>query len=169
MRSPLWSTLLFLPALCHAQVHLSNTSVTPATSGTARVMSIQATQTATFEGSLDQLHERLQLTDAQQPAWIRYADSVQAYSAQFFSEKPHSAYAAEAAPRQVKLLAERLQGRVDAIREIERTAKTLYAQLSTQQQKTADQHLLASIPSFGFPPSAPYSISTTQVKLKVSQ
>jgi len=155
MRSTLWSTLLFLPILCHAQVHLSNTSVAQAAPDTARVMSIEPTQTVSFDGSLDQLHERLQLTDPQQAAWAAYAISVKTYGAKFFAEKPPSAYAAETAPRQVEELAKRLQGRLDAVREIERTAKALYALLNTQQQKTADQRLMASIPSFGMPPHAP--------------
>ena len=153
MRALLWTTVFFLPALCPAQVQLSNTPANPVPA--ARVMSIEPTQTVDFDGSLAQLRRRLQLTDAQQAAWTRYADSVDAYGKKFFEENPLSAYAAEAAPRQVELLAQRLQDRLAAMREIARRAQGLYTLLSAQQQKTADQHLMASIPSFGNAPRAP--------------
>ena len=153
MRLPFWSTLLFLPALCHAQVQLSNT-VSLAPSGTERVMSIQPTQTVRYGGDLNQLHDRLQLTDAQQPAWTGYSDSVKAYSALFFSETPLSAHQTESAPQQVERIATKLQNRLDSIREIERKTQTLYAVLNPQQQKTADQQLMASIPVFGNSPGA---------------
>jgi len=150
MRSTLWSTLLFLPILCHAQVPPS--PQTP--SGSVRVMSIQPTQTVRFAGDLKQLYERLQLTDAQLPEWDRYADSVKAYSALVFSETPVSAYLAEAAPQQVERMANRLQKRLAAIREMEQQTKALYAVLNPQQQKIADQQLMASIPVFGNSPGA---------------
>jgi hypothetical protein len=47
----------------------------------------------------------------------------------------------------------RLQDRVNAVQSIAREAKALYAVLDAQQKKTADLHLMASIPVFGNPPT----------------
>ena len=146
MRIPLWTTLLLVPTLCLAQADAS-----PPPKG-ARIMTLQPTQTVEFEGSLKQLRTRLQVNGEQQAAWTIYERSVQAYSSLFFGEKPLSASAAEAAPRQVELLAERMQSRANAVRDIARTAKALYATLNAQQQQTADRYLMASIPAFGNPP-----------------
>ena len=146
MRIPLWTSLLLVPTLCLAQAEVSQPP-----KGT-RIMALQPTQTVEFEGSLPQLRTRLQVTGAQEAAWTDYERSVQAYSNLFFSEKPLSATAAEPAPRQVELLLERMQKRVNAVADIARTAKTLYALLNAEQQKIADRYLMASIPSFGNPP-----------------
>jgi hypothetical protein len=153
MRIPLWTTLLLVPTLAMAQAETSTPPATKVISSAVRMMAIEPTQSVDFDGSLKQLRGRLQLTQAQQSAWTGYENSVQAYSQQFFAEKPLSATASEPAPRQVELLAERLQARVKAMQDIGREAAALYAVLDAQQQKTADQHLLASIPVFGNPPT----------------
>ncbi len=146
MRIPLWTSLLFVPTLVLAQAGISQPS------GGTRVMAITSTQTVEFEGSLQQLRARLQVTGTQQAAWTDYERSVQAYSDLFFAEKPLAASSAEAAPRQVELLTERMQSRVNAMQDIARAAKTMYALLNVQQQKIADRYLMASIPAFGNPP-----------------
>ncbi len=146
MRFTLWTSLLLVPTLCLAQAEVSQPPQG------ARLMTLQNTQTVEFEGSLQQLRMRLQLTGSQQAAWTDYERSVQGYSSLFFAEKPLLASATDAAPRQVNLLAERMQSRVNALRDIARTAQALYAVLNVQQQKIADQYLMASIPVFGNPP-----------------
>jgi hypothetical protein len=115
------------------------------------MMAIESTQTVDFDGSLKQLHGRLQLTQAQQPAWIGFEKNVHAYSELFFAEKPLSASAVETAPRQVEIMAERLQKRVNAVQDITFETKALYATLDAAQQKTANLHLLTSISVFGNP------------------
>lgn len=147
MRNALWPTLLLLPLLAVAQSTTGNPA--PATE---RIMVIQPTQTARYEGDLLQLHGRLVITDTQQAAWARYAGSVEAYTKLFYGEQPQSAYPNETAPRQLERMNERIHGRVLALQHIESQAKDLYATLSPQQRKTADQYLTASIPSFGFQP-----------------
>jgi hypothetical protein len=148
MRTRLLILATLVPALCSAQLPNSSTATS-----SVRIMSVEQTQTVGFNGSLSQLHDRLQLTDAQQPAWTRYAASVQAYSTLFFSETQASAFLSEAAPRQVERIAGTIQNRLNALRDIERNTQALYAVLNPQQQKTADQHLTASIPIFGNSPS----------------
>jgi hypothetical protein len=151
MRKIFWTSLLLWPALCLAQTsNLPESKVVPSS---IWMMAIEPTQTVDFEGSLKQLRGRLQLIEAQQSAWTVFEKSVQAYSQQFFAEKPLSASKGESAPRQVELLAERLQQRVNAVKDIGREANALYVVLDAQQQKTADLHLIASIPVFGNSPS----------------
>jgi hypothetical protein len=151
MRKLFWTSVLLVPALCAAQSN--NPPEGKVVSTSIRMMSIEPTQTVDFEGSLKQLRGRLQLKEAQQSAWTVFEKSVQAFSFQFFAEKPLSASANESAPRQVELMAERMQKRLVAVQDIGREAKALYAVLDAQQQKTADLHLIASIPVFGAPPS----------------
>jgi hypothetical protein len=151
MRIPLWIFILLLPALCLAQAEPGKPSTG---SAAVRIMSVEPTQTVHFVGSLDDLQEHLQLTAAQQASWALYRASVEAYSQLFFGELPLASYASEPATRQVERLAERLQSRAHAMQEIARTSKALYAVLNGAQQKTADRHLLASIPVFGYPPAS---------------
>jgi hypothetical protein len=115
-------------------------------------MAVQPTQSVRFAGDLQQLRERLQISATQQAAWATYQRSVEAYSEQFFAETPLSSYAAQTAPKQISLLADTWQSRVDTLRTIERNVQALYALLDARQKQTADQHLLASIPVFGNPP-----------------
>lgn len=148
MRKVLWLTLsLYLPPVAYAQVQ-PDTRPMPA----VRVMAIEPTQTVQFNGSLPQLRERLHLSDAQQTAWARYAGSVSAYTRLFFEEKPQSDFPGEAAPRQLERMNARIRARTEALQTIETEARALYAELRAEQQATADQHLLATIPVFGFLP-----------------
>jgi hypothetical protein len=153
MRLPVWTSLLLVPTLAMAQAGADPSPDTKVVSTSIRMMAIEPTQTVDFDGSLKQLNGRLQLTQAQQSAWTGFEKSVQGYSAQFFAEAPLSAYAGEPAPRQVERMAVRLQDRVNAVQSIAREAKALYAVLDAQQKKTADLHLMASIPVFGNPPT----------------
>ena len=152
MRLPLWTSILLVPTLAMAQPEAKHAPAAQVISTNIRMMAIEPTQTVDFDGSLKQLRARLQLTPAQQSAWSSYESSVQAYSELFFAEKPVSASAGEPAPVQVERMAERMLNRVNAVQDIVREAKALYTLLNAQQQKTADQHLLASIPVFGNPP-----------------
>jgi len=147
MRIALWPTLLLLPMLAVAQ----GTATTPAPA-TARIMVLQPTQTARYEGDLLQLRGRLVLTGAQQSAWARFAGSVEAYTKLVFGERPQSAYPDDTTPRQLERMNGRLHDRMLALQNIESLASDLYTTLSQQQKTTADQYLMASIPSFGLQP-----------------
>lgn len=147
MRNALWPTLLLLPLLAAAQGVTGNPA--PATE---RTMVLQPTQTARYEGDLLQLRERLVITDAQQPAWARFAGSVEAYTKLVFAERPQSAYPQDTAPRQLERMNGRLHDRMLALQKVESQAGNLYTALSPQQRTSADQYLMASIPSFGLQP-----------------
>jgi protein CpxP len=156
MRKALWfPTLLlpalFLPALAAAQAAPGREAPAP-----VRVMVIENTPpTVSFDESLAQLQERLQVKPAQQAAWAGFVRSVDAYSRQFFAERPQSAYPDEPAPRQLERMNQRMAERMAALKQIEAQAKALYATLTPAQQKTADRYLLATLPSFGFLPLKP--------------
>ena len=95
------------------------------------------------------LLDRLQLLDAQMPAWAAYRARVEAYSRTFYDEKPLAAFATEPAPRQVGHLVDNLSNRLAALEDVEASAKALYALLTPAQQKIADQYLAASVPMLG--------------------
>lgn len=139
---------LLLPALAAAQAAPGREAPAP-----ARVLVIEGTPpTVSFDESLAQLQERLQIKPAQQAAWAGFVRSVDAYSRQFFAERPQSAYPDEPTPRQLERMNQRMADRMAALQHIEAQAKTLYAALTPVQQKNADRYLLAAIPSFGFQP-----------------
>ncbi len=103
---------------------------------------------ASYDGNRAQVRDRLQLTDEQQAYWERYEASLDAYSKLFYEEKPLTAYAADAAPRQFARMTDSLQNRLAALEDIERSAKELYAVLTDAQKKTATQSLLSTVPVF---------------------
>ena len=154
MRKLLCASLFIWPALCLAQTGNINPSNAKVASASMRMMAIEPTQTVDFDGSLKQFRGRLLLTQAQQSVWTGFEKSVQAYSNLYFMEKPTSASIGESAPRQLELMAARLQKRANAVQDIARDTKELYAVLNAEQQKTADLYLLSSIPVFGNPPNA---------------
>jgi hypothetical protein len=101
-----------------------------------------------YDSSLEQVRDRLGLTPEQQPLWLTYASKVDAYNGLYYREKPVLASQEDAAPRQIGRLVDTLQNRLAALEDIERAAKSLYASLSPEQQKTANQMLLSTVPTF---------------------
>ena len=101
-----------------------------------------------FDGSLAQVHDKLQLTDTQAPLWADYVARLDEYSRVFYGELPAAAYRDDAAPRQIGRLTDKMQVRLAVRDEIEGAAKALYAVLSPEQKKTADQLLITTIPVF---------------------
>ncbi len=103
---------------------------------------------ASYDGNRAQVRDRLQLTEEQSAYWERYEASLDAYSKLFYEEKPLSAYAADAAPRQFARMTDSLQNRLAALEDIERSAKELYAVLSDAQRKIATRSLVSTVPVF---------------------
>jgi hypothetical protein len=101
-----------------------------------------------FDSTLEQVRDRLALTPEQQVLWRAYESRVDAYTGLHYREKPTIPSEEEAAPRQIGKLVDALQNRLAALEEVESAAKTLYASLSPGQQKTANQMLLSTIPTF---------------------
>jgi hypothetical protein len=101
-----------------------------------------------YDSTLEQVRDRLALTPEQLPLWRAYAGKVDAYTGLHYREKPAIASQEEAAPRQIGKLVDTLQNRLAALEEVEAAAKPLYASLNPEQQKTANQMLLSTIPTF---------------------
>ena len=101
-----------------------------------------------YDSTLEQLRDRLQLTPEQQGLWHAYEGKVDAYTGLYYREKPVLASEGDSATRQVGRLVDKLQNRLAALEDVEGAAKSLYSGLSPEQQKTANQMLLSTIPTF---------------------
>jgi hypothetical protein len=99
--------------------------------------------------TLGAVHDRLKLSNAQEPYWESYVARIDAYTQVFYQEKPASALTGDTAPRQIARTIDNMQNRLAVLDEVERSAKALYAMLDASQKETADQSLLATIPVFG--------------------
>ena len=112
--------------------------------------------TGKMEITLEQLRDRLLLKPEQQALWIAYAAKVGAYTDVFYREKPVLASQESTATHQVARLVDAMQNRLAALEEVESAAKNLFASLSPDQQKTANQLLIATLPTFSsYAPNAP--------------
>lgn len=109
-----------------------------------------------LEITLEQLRDRLLLKPEQQALWSAYAAKVGAYAEVFYREKPVLASQESTATHQVARLVDAMQNRLAALEEVEFAAKNLFASLSPDQQKTANQLLIATIPTLSsYAPNAP--------------
>ncbi len=143
MKKHLYTCLLLLPMLGSARAQGSLEAPRPS----ANTIAVSAAAKVP-ETSLSQVQERLKLTDSQRALWAEYVARIDAYSLVYYSERPASAFAGDAAPRQIGRLSDNLQNRLAALDEVESAAKALYAALDTSQRQTADQLLLATVPVF---------------------
>jgi hypothetical protein len=100
------------------------------------------------EITLEQLRDRLTLSEAQRGLWQAFEAKVRDCTEDFYREKPVLASQEVTAPQQISRLVDKQQNRLAALEEVERASKNLYAALNPAQQKTANQWLLATIPSF---------------------
>lgn len=101
----------------------------------------------------EQLRDKLKITPEQQPLWDKYVARLEAYTQQFFRERPALASEDEAAPQQITRLVMNHQNRLAGLEDIEQAAKALYSALDADQKKMANLWLLASIPTFTGPPA----------------
>ena len=104
---------------------------------------------ARMDNSLSALQGKLALQEAQWPAWQRYEAAVGAYITLHYQQNPVLASAKDAAPQQIRRLVDQQSNRLAALEDIESAAKALYAVLNSEQQATANQQLLGTIPSIG--------------------
>ena len=97
---------------------------------------------------INQLHDRLALSPQQQTAWAAYENYVAAYNSVYYRQKPVVPAPDDVAPRQISRLVDNLQNRLAALEDVELAAKALYASLDTDQQKVANEMLIATVPTF---------------------
>ena len=97
--------------------------------------------------ALDTLRDKLQLTPAQQALWQQYVVRLEAYTQQFYRERPPLPSEDAPAPQQITRLVMNHQNRLSGLEDIEQAAKALYNSLDAGQQKTGNLLLLSSIPT----------------------
>jgi hypothetical protein len=103
---------------------------------------------AIHEVTFPQVSDRLGLSDSQQGLWDLFKSSVDAYSGTYYRQKPVVPSPEDAATHQIGRMVDNLQNRLAALEDVESAAKNLYASLTPQQQKIANELLILTIPTF---------------------
>lgn len=156
MKKTLWPLLLLAPLAGWSQ---TGTPPAPPEGEGGPPASVSAlgypNSSGNYQDLLVQLRDKLALTPQQQPLWRTYEAKVDAYSGQYARERPVLPSAEETAPQQFARLVQNQQNRLAALEELEQAARTLYAGLTAEQQKTANQLLLTTVPTFGGGRSGP--------------
>jgi hypothetical protein len=148
LKTLLFASLLIWSTLGSAQAQNTNSPASAPSNTPQNSTSPTALPVAAPDTNLSQVHDRLKLTDSQQPLWLAYVKRIDDYNKVYYFEKPVSALSGDAAPRQIGRLFDNMQNRLAAFDEVEQTAKALYAALDPGQKQTADQLLLSTIPVF---------------------
>jgi len=110
-----------------------------------------------IEVTLHEFHEDLKLTDAQEPAWETYVEKLRALARDVARES-------RSRPAQLDLLqridriVDSARNRLTALEDIAQSAKSLYAGLTPEQQKTADPRL-ANIIAMPLAARSPMSVN----------
>ena len=110
-----------------------------------------------LEVTLHEFHEDLKLTDAQEPAWETYVEKLKALARDVARES-------RSRPAQLDLLqridriVDSARNRLTALEDIAQSAKSLYAGLTPEQQKTADPRL-ANIIAMPLAARSPMSVN----------
>lgn len=107
---------------------------------------------AARELTLTQVHERLGLNPAQQELWRWFENRVEAYVSTYYRQKSVLPSPDDPATHQVGRMVDNLQNRLAALEQVESATRNLYASLTSEQQKTANQLLIQTIPNFGAAP-----------------
>jgi hypothetical protein len=97
---------------------------------------------------LPQVRDLLLLTAQQQALWHVFESKVDAYTDAYYRQKPVLPGQDDTATHQIGRMVDNLQNRLAALEDVESAAKALYASLAPEQQKTANQMLLLTIPTF---------------------
>lgn len=153
-----WLMIAFGPIVCWAQSDGKIVPLEGSKTVEVRKPPAYASSAGIYDVTLPQVRDHLALTAQQQPLWSAYESTVNAYAASYYREKPVLPSQEDTAPHQIGRLVDNLQNRLASLEEIERAAKTLYASLTPEQQKIANQMMISTIPTFtssgsGFSPS----------------
>lgn len=98
--------------------------------------------------ALAQLQQSLALTPQQQGYWQAYLERLEAYTQLHYRTRPAPRVGTETATRQFAYLIDQLQNRLAALEDIENAVVALYASLTPEQRKLADQQLYPTLPVF---------------------
>ena len=100
-----------------------------------------------IEGRLAFLKTELKITDAQMPQWNRFAEALRGASASMrgMRQGMMQGGAETTAPARLETYVSALSSRVDALRTVKTALDPLYAALSDEQKKQADEMMLGSM------------------------
>lgn len=101
--------------------------------------------------TLHEFHEDLKLSVAQEPTWEAYAERLKALARDVRRERTHGSRVQMTLPQRLDRTVDLARNRLTAVEDIALAAKSLYAMLTEEQQKTADPRLanLISLPLTG--------------------
>ena len=146
MKQIAWSILLLSPLVGLAQ---SDGKGAPATElRPPETTKVAAPPPGLREVSLAQVFDRLGLNPQQRDLWDVFNNKVDAYTGVYYRQKPTTPSPEDPAPHQIGRMVDNLQNRLAALEDVEAAAKGLYASLTLQQQKTANEMLILAIPAF---------------------
>jgi hypothetical protein len=99
------------------------------------------------EGRLAFLRTELKITDAQMPQWSRFTDALRssAKSMSGMQQQMMQDGMAESLPARLELHVKMLSARLDALKTMEAALDPLYASLSDEQKKIADELMMSSM------------------------
>jgi LTXXQ motif family protein len=112
-------------------------------------------------GDTARVKDYLQISPAQENVWNYFVDKVGSYTQQMSVQRTVGATAADSAPRKIGRLVDAMQNRLAALEQLEEASKSLYAVLSEDQKKRADNSLLSAIPVFASNSSLSCPVSDT--------
>jgi hypothetical protein len=95
------------------------------------------------EGRLAFLKTELKITESQEPQWNAFAEAVRANAKAMKGVHPASGEMPKTLPERLDLREKMLAAHLDALRNLKSAATPLYAALSDEQKKSADELILA--------------------------
>ncbi|HSD55268.1 MAG TPA: Spy/CpxP family protein refolding chaperone [Burkholderiales bacterium] len=108
-----------------------------------------------LEVTLNEFHEDLKLTPAQEPAWESYADKVRALAGDVAKEQAQRGAASTLSVLQrIERTTDIARNRFTALEDIAQAAKALYSSLTPEQQAVSDPRL-ATIVAAALTPAMP--------------
>lgn len=97
------------------------------------------------EGRLAFLKTELKITPAQEPQWTKFAEGVRSTAKNVQASKPpmmHGGMKTATAPERLAHYEKTLTARLETVRALKATVEALYASLSDEQKKLADELLM---------------------------
>ena len=148
MKQIAWSILLLAPLVGLAQSDGKGAPATELRPPEATKATAMMHPPGLRELSLTEVFDRLGLNPQQRDLWDVFNNKVDAYTGVYYRQKPTTPSPEDPAPHQIGRMVDNLQNRLAALEDVEAAAKGLYASLTLQQQKTANEMLILAIPAF---------------------
>ena len=148
MKQIAWTILLLAPLVGLAQSDGKGGPATELTRPEVTKATAMMHPPGLRELSLTEVFDRLGLNPQQRDLWDVFNNKVDAYTGVYYRQKPTTPSPEDPAPHQIGRMVDNLQNRLAALEDVEAAAKGLYASLTLQQQKTANEMLILAIPAF---------------------